>query len=159
MKITAVKLKDLNKITKLEKKIFRKNAFSKKLLKKLILTSLLFLKLEIGVIKKKIIGFIIILKDKNNRANLINLLIDSKYHKNGFGTILLKTALTRLENKSMVFKKIILNVNVENLPAIRLYEKFNFKIIEKIEHYYYTGEDAYLMELNLRKIQKFNQGA
>jgi len=151
MKISTVKLKDLKNIAELEKKTFRKNAFSKKLLKKLILTNLLFLKLEIGVLKEKLIGFIIILKDKYNRANLINILIDSKYHRNGFGTLLLRNALNRLKKKSKRIKKIILNVNVKNLPAIRLYEKFNFKIIEKIEHYYYTGEDAYLMELNLRK--------
>jgi ribosomal-protein-alanine N-acetyltransferase len=156
MKISPVKLKDLNNIVKLEKKIFRKNAFSKKLLKKLILTNLVFLKLEIGGIKKDLIGFIIILKDKYNRANLINLLIDSKHHRNGFGTFLLKDGLIRLKRKSKRIKKIILNVNVENLPAIRLYEKFNFKIIERIEHYYYTDEDAYLMELDLRKNDYLN---
>ncbi len=47
-------------------------------------------------------------------------------------------------------KKIILNVQISNSSAIRLYEKFKFKKNPKIlENYYQSGESAFLMELKL----------
>jgi ribosomal protein S18 acetylase RimI-like enzyme len=45
-------------------------------------------------------------------------------------------------------RKIVLNVQVNNTIAIRIYEKFNFKRHPNIlEHYYQSGENSYVMEL------------
>jgi ribosomal-protein-alanine N-acetyltransferase len=147
--IRSAKLKDLNKITLLEETIFKENAFTKTLLKQLILRSFLFLKLEKGLIKKNLIGFIIILKDKRHRANLINFLIDSQYQRKGYGSYLLKNALRKLKKQSEKIKKIVLNVSIDNISAIQVYTKFGFQICERIKEYYHSGESAYLMELNL----------
>jgi ribosomal protein S18 acetylase RimI-like enzyme len=45
-------------------------------------------------------------------------------------------------------KSIVLNVQVNNTIAIRIYEKFNFtKYPNILEHYYQSGESSYMMEL------------
>jgi ribosomal protein S18 acetylase RimI-like enzyme len=93
MRIRTVKKKDLYKITKLEKKIFQDQAFSKSLMKELLDQSLLFHKIEMKILFTKLIGFIILIKDMNDRANLINFAIKPKYQGRGYGTLLLKNSL------------------------------------------------------------------
>jgi ribosomal protein S18 acetylase RimI-like enzyme len=149
MKIRAVKKRDLRKIIKVEKKIFQDQAFSKILMKELLDQSLLFHKLETNNLFTKLIGFIILIKDMKDRANLINFAIKPKYQGRGFGTFLLKNSLEWLRSNHSVIKKIILNVKTDNRRAIRLYEKCDFHIVKKIEKYYQNEEAAYLMELNL----------
>jgi ribosomal-protein-alanine acetyltransferase len=152
MDLMAIKkaiLKDLKQIVKLEQEAFKKNAFSKDLLKNLIENNTLFLKLEIGKSKKKIIGFIIVIRDKEGSANMINFLIKPEFQNKGFGSYLLQKSLDEIK-KLKGIKKIVLNVQISNLAAINLYEKFKFKKNPDIlENYYQSGENAYLMELEI----------
>jgi ribosomal-protein-alanine N-acetyltransferase len=41
--------------------------------------------------------------------------------------------------------EVYLEVRVSNTPAISLYEKLGYKVVERIPKYYNDGEDAYLM--------------
>jgi ribosomal-protein-alanine N-acetyltransferase len=41
--------------------------------------------------------------------------------------------------------EVYLEVRVSNTPAISLYEKLGYKVVERIPRYYSDGEDAYLM--------------
>jgi ribosomal-protein-alanine N-acetyltransferase len=149
IEIKKVNLKDLKPIVNLEKQIFKKNAFSKALLKNLINKSTIFSKLEFGKDRRKIIGFIIAIRDKSERVNMINFLIKPKFQNKGYGSYLLQKTINEIKNMNGV-KKIILNVQISNLPAINLYEKFNFKKKPHIlENYYESGENAYLMELEI----------
>jgi ribosomal protein S18 acetylase RimI-like enzyme len=149
IKIKKVSLKDLKQIINLEKHIFKKNAFSKDLLKNLIKNSTIFSKLEIGKDRKKLIGFIIAIRDKSERVNMINFLIKSKFQNKGYGSYFLQKTINEIKNMNGV-KKIVLNVQISNLTAINLYEKFNFKKNPNIlENYYQSGENAYLMELEI----------
>jgi ribosomal-protein-alanine N-acetyltransferase len=159
MKVKPVQYKDLDKIHELEEETFGGTSFSKELFEKLYRWHLLFLKLEKGYFRKKIIGFLIMVKDKRQRANLINFLIDADYRKKGWGGFLLDHALTRIKNNHSKINIIILNVKVDNSAAIRLYKKFGFTIIDKIDDYYHTGESAYVMKLTLSKngISKLSQ--
>ncbi|MFX0038964.1 MAG: ribosomal protein S18-alanine N-acetyltransferase [Promethearchaeota archaeon] len=148
MEINKVSLKDLKQISKLERKIFKKNSFSKNLIKNLIKNNTLFLKLESGQNKKKLIGFVIVIRDKKDRANIINFLIDPEFQNRGFGSHLLQKAIDEIK-KIKGIKKIILNVQISNSVAINLYERFEFKKNPDIlENYYQSGENAYLMELD-----------
>ena len=61
---------------------------------------------------------------KNIASNLLNSFLDNYYNKN---------------------KAIFLEVSVDNEPAIKLYQKFNFEIINKRPKYY-NGIDAYVMK-------------
>jgi ribosomal protein S18 acetylase RimI-like enzyme len=105
--------------------------------------------LEIHKLKKKLIGFIIVVKESRNNVNIINFLIKPKFQNKGYGSYLLQQTIKKIE-KITEIKKIVLNVQTTNYPAIKLYEKFNFKKNPTIiENYYQSGESAYLMELEI----------
>jgi len=148
MKIKNVRPKDLIEIHNLEQKVFKENAFSKDLIKKLIQRSTFFFKLERSGIKKFIIGFVIIVEDREDRVNIVNFLINPKYQNKGFGSWLLKYAIDKIKPLKKI-TKIVLNVKIDNHIAIKLYEKFNFRIVEKLDNYYQSKESAYLMVLDI----------
>lgn len=148
MIIETVILKDLDEIYNLERKSFKKDAFSKDLILNLILKNTFFLKIINTKISNEIIGFIIIIKDREDRVNLINLLIKKNHQKKGYGTYLLAYAMKKVKELNNV-KSIVLNVNSKNEAAIKLYQKFNFQIVQKIENYYRQKQSAYLMILNI----------
>ena len=146
MNIKEVTSKDLKKIIELESMVFGKDAFSEDLIKKLIKENLFFFKLEKSGIKKLLIGFVIVIIDQKDCANIINFLINPKYQNKGYGSCLLNQTILRIKEFDKV-KKIILNVNINNSSAIKLYEKFGFRIIKTINNYYHLKDSAYLMEL------------
>jgi ribosomal protein S18 acetylase RimI-like enzyme len=84
--IKEVTSRDLQKIVALEHQIFKKDAFSKKLIQQLINNNTFFLKMENGRIKKNLIGFIIVIRDSKNKANIINFLIKTQYQNKGYGS-------------------------------------------------------------------------
>jgi len=150
MKVKKVGIKDLRKLVNLEKKVFKENAFSKQLMKKLIQSNFIFYKIETEGFFKKLIGFVIIVKDRKDRANLINFLINPKHQRKGYGSLLLGKTLELIKSNSNKIIQIVLNVSIHNLNAISLYKKFNFHIVKKIEDYYRNQEAAYLMKLDIR---------
>ena len=152
MKIEEVNHKDLKKILSLERGVFKVNAFSPDLIRKLIEKNFCFLKLELGKIKRDLIGFIIVIKDQEGRVNIINFVVKSEFQNKGYGSFLLKKTIREIK-KLKDIQKIILNVQENNSIAIKLYEKFKFKKNPKIlKNYYQSGENAYLMELNIDSV-------
>lgn len=141
-------LSDLNKIYKIEKRIFKSDSFSRKLLQNLINSNSLFLKIVVSKKAEDIIGYVILIKDDDHRFNLINFIIRKKYQNKGYGSLLMQKTLNIINNHTEI-NKIILNVKTTNLKAIKLYKKFGFEIIERIEDYYRHNESAYLMELKI----------
>jgi ribosomal-protein-alanine N-acetyltransferase len=148
MRIDNVNPKDLNEIYDLERTTFRKDAFSKDLILNLIKNNKFFFKLVDNEHQDIIIGFIIVIQDRKDRINLINLLIKKKNRKSGCGSYLLNYTLKKIKELHNI-KSIVLNVNSKNEDAISLYQKFNFRIVQKIENYYRQKESAYLMLLNI----------
>lgn len=149
MEIQSVNSKDLKEILILETEIFKENAFSKQIMEDLIRHNTFFLKLVDDKNKYKLIGFIIAIRDKIDRINIINLLIAPRFQNKGFGAHLLKNIIERTMLLKEI-KKMVLNVQVSNLPAIKLYKKFNFiKKTNEIINYYPSGESAYFMELEI----------
>jgi ribosomal-protein-alanine N-acetyltransferase len=149
MKIKNVNIGDLEKLMVLEREVFKENAFSKELMKKLIIKNTIFLKLEDERPDTNFIGFIIVIEDRVDRANIINFVIDPRYQDKGYGTLLLRNTIERLKRLNKI-KKVILNVQVSNSKAIKLYEKLNFKKNPiELRNYYQSGESSFLMELNI----------
>ena len=148
MRISTVSIKDLNEIFKLESNTFKKDAFSKTSILNLILKNTFFLKLIDNETSNKIVGFIIVIQDREDRINLINLLIRKSYQNKGYGSYLLKYTLNKIKEMNNI-EVIVLNVNSKNKVAIWLYQKFGFQIVQKIENYYQQKKSAYLMILNI----------
>lgn len=148
MRINAVSLKDLDEIFRLESNTFKKDAFSKTSILNLILKNTLFLKLIDNETSNKIVGFIIVIQDREDRINLINLLIRKQYQNKGYGSYLLKYTLNKIKEMNNI-EVIVLNVNSKNEVAIFLYQKFGFRIVQKIENYYRQKKSAYLMILKI----------
>ena len=86
----------------------------------------------------KLVGFLIF-KKMYEVIDILYIVVDPIYRKHGIGTRLMEE-LFKLD-----YEKILLEVNVSNKEAIKLYKKFKFKIIN-IRKKYYKNEDAYVME-------------
>lgn len=83
-----------------------------------------------------------------DEAHIMSIVVDKAFKKKGIATKLLSEILKNFDNK--IIKKMLLEVRNSNLPAIKLYEKLEFKQLY-IRKNYYTApiEDAIVMELNL----------
>lgn len=88
--------------------------------------------------KNKIIGYIYY-SDIYERAEINQIEVEIIHRNCGIALKLMKYLTETVE------KSITLEVKIDNLPAIHLYEKFNFSKIG-IRKGYYDGIDAILME-------------
>ncbi|MBQ3021037.1 MAG: GNAT family N-acetyltransferase [Bacilli bacterium] len=87
-----------------------------------------------------LVGFIIFNK-LYEVIDLLYIVVDPIYRRKNIGSILLEYLIN-----NFIFEKIILEVRCDNVNAIKLYKKYNFKIIN-IRKKYYENKDAYVMEL------------
>ena len=87
----------------------------------------------------KLIGFLMY-EQSYEIIDIIYVVVDKLYRHNGIGSILINELLKK------DCEKIMLEVRCDNEYAIKLYKKFNFKIIN-IRKNYYENNDAYVMEL------------
>ena len=83
--------------------------------------------------------------------NITNLAVRAEFQKMGLGEMLVKFIMGKLlQQKCFQF---LLEVRKSNIPAIKLYAKFDFEIIGKRKKYYnYPQEDALVMRLDMRKL-------
>ena len=97
--------------------------------------------------KKSAVGFVAgIISDRD--CDIIMMIIDIKSRQKGFGSLLLSSTLRLL--KGMGITNIYLEVAVNNIRAIDLYEKNGFKRISTRESYYKFNEmmiDAALYQM------------
>ena len=85
-----------------------------------------------------------------DEMEIISILIDKKFRKMGIGKSLLNKLLNFALKKKI--QNIFLEVSVENIIAINLYEKFNFiKVGKRKDYYFQNGKytDADIMKLVL----------
>ena len=87
----------------------------------------------------KLVGFLIY-KKIYEVIDLLYIVVDPIYRKHGIGSNLMEY-LIKLD-----YERIMLEVNTNNKSAIKLYKKYNFKIIN-IRDKYYGDSSAYVMEL------------
>lgn len=74
--------------------------------------------------------------------DLLNIMVKPEYRNQGIGSVLLKYIIDNKQDK-----KIMLEVRSKNINAIKLYQKYDFKIIN-IRKNYYKDDDAIIMERN-----------
>ena len=82
-----------------------------------------------------------------DEANIMNIVTKKEKRKLGIGTLLLSELISISKKQKM--KSITLEVNENNIPAIKLYQKFNFEQIGLRKKYYNNTDSAILMTLYL----------
>ena len=78
-----------------------------------------------------------------DEANIMNIVTKKNKRNLGIGTLLLQELINISTQKKL--KSITLEVNEKNLPAIKLYEKFNFEKVGIRKKYYNNTDSAILM--------------
>jgi [ribosomal protein S18]-alanine N-acetyltransferase len=93
----------------------------------------------------RLVGFIAADQRRSEGHTIIvTIAVDPDYQRRGIGERLLRA----VEARSAV-PRFQLMVRQSNLPALRLYRKLNYDIVDTWRRYYEDGEDAYVMEKNL----------
>lgn len=92
------------------------------------------------------VGGISVVLDEAN-INNIAVRFDKRNNKIGSKILLNLIDISKLLNCSFI----TLEVNVKNLPAIKLYENFGFKNLGIRKNYYNGQTDAYIMKLEVEK--------
>lgn len=80
-----------------------------------------------------------------NECNLNNIAVNINKRNHKIGTQILSNLINIAREKEVKF--MTLEVRVDNLPAIKLYENFGFKKVGIRKHYYNNKIDALLMTL------------
>lgn len=75
---------------------------------------------------------------------IINLVVDEKYQRQGIGTSLIETI-----SSLKPIKEIFLDVRVTNQKAINFYHKLGFQEILIRKHYYKNGDDSFVLKKSL----------
>lgn len=78
-----------------------------------------------------------------DEADIMNIVTKKDKRNQGFAKFLLNELITIAEEQNC--KTITLEVDENNLPAIRLYKDFKFKEVGKRKNYYKNGNTAILM--------------
>ncbi len=95
--------------------------------------------IKVLILKEDIIIGYLYYSDIYDRVEINQIEIEENHRNCGKGSLLLK------ELTDTVDKNITLEVREDNIPAIKLYEKFDFKKVA-IRKNYYNGIDGILME-------------
>lgn len=82
-----------------------------------------------------------------DEATIMNIITKKTNRKQGFAKFLLNELMIVAKEKNC--STITLEVNENNLPAIHLYELFQFQEVGKRKNYYQNGDTAILMTRNL----------
>lgn len=88
-------------------------------------------------------GFKVILDE----ADIMNIVVKKIFRNQKVGFFLLENLISFA--KSLNLKTITLEVNIDNLSAINLYNKFNFNHIGIRKKYYADNSDAIIMSLSI----------
>jgi [ribosomal protein S18]-alanine N-acetyltransferase len=95
-------------------------------------------KIEYGFSNFKKLGFV-------KKGHVVSVAVLPENRKKGIGRALIEEALAGVKLKKS--DELYLEVRCSNNEAIRLYEKLNFVIKQRLKAYYRDGEDAYLMAI------------
>ncbi|WP_410510255.1 N-acetyltransferase [Methanosarcina hadiensis] len=81
------------------------------------------------------------------KSVIYSIAVDKKFQGKGYGRKLLEESIKEMKLNGIY--SILLYVNVENTPAIKLYENMGFQITAKVKDVCGLSETCYLMELKL----------
>jgi ribosomal-protein-alanine N-acetyltransferase len=156
-RIRSVVPEDILRVYEIESNVFGDDKFDILLLRDLLGNSLLFVVLE-DVGTGVIVGFCILLgidsaeaatsgdydPQAEPAAHVVNIALEEPYRYRGWGKILMQYSIGQL--MLLGYKRVQLEVNVANTPAITLYQNLGFRRVKRLPNYYQSGADAFRME-------------
>lgn len=104
-------------------------------------------------INNKVVGYVMYRKEKGissfglkwvDKGHLVSIAVLPDHRGKKIGKNLLLGGIQSMKFDYNV-KEIILEVRVSNTPAIKMYQKNQFEIVQTLNQYYKDGENAYLM--------------
>ena len=96
-------------------------------------------KMEYGFSNFKKLGFV-------KKGHIVSVSVMEEFRHKGFGRALVDEALKGVKVRQC--SELYLEVRCSNTEAVKLYEKIDFVIQQRLRSYYRDGEDAYLMAIN-----------
>ena len=87
------------------------------------------------------------LKGLKKKSVIYSIAVDKKFREKGYGRRLIEESMKEMKLNGTY--SILLYVNVNNTPAIKLYEKMGFRIIKETKDVCGQNEMCYTMELKL----------
>ncbi len=135
---------DVKQLFLLEKKLFSEENFplSKGSFRYHIRNSSLFVMQE----GYDIVAYVLVLI-KRKDAKLYSIGVDDSWRGQKIANRLLQKSIEEL--RKLGFVTLLLEVRVDNLEALALYQKIGFEIQKRLKAFYSDGCDAYLMKLHL----------
>jgi len=85
-------------------------------------------------------------------AVIYSIGVENKYRGQGIGKQLLRISIQEMESNGI--DEILLYVNKKNYPAISLYTKFGFDVIDELPDICGEGEKCYKMKLTLKAFKR-----
>jgi len=102
--------------------------------------------LKVAIFDNKIIGYVCI-RTILDVTHILNIAVLPEFRHRGIASMLLRAALDELSLVRQDINMVTLEVRESNTAAIKLYEKFGFKIIgRRVGYYTKPCEDAIIME-------------
>jgi ribosomal-protein-alanine N-acetyltransferase len=101
------------------------------------------------VTKDDVLTSIILWREVGNEAEILTLIVDPTYQKQGQATLLLKTLMTHLVHKNI--SQIFLEVAEDNEGAHYFYKNHSFQLLNKRPKYYKREGNNCIAALNLVK--------
>jgi ribosomal-protein-alanine N-acetyltransferase len=88
-------------------------------------------------------GFIVIEMDHKDAGHVITIDVQADARRAGLGTLLMNAAEDRL--RAAKCDSVLLEVAVDNLPAISFYKRHGYSVLRTIPRYYMNSIDALLL--------------
>ena len=86
-------------------------------------------------------------------CQITNIVVKKTCRKQGIGSLLLEKLIEIAKTTS--FEMVGLEVNENNISAIKLYEKYGFQKVGVRKKYYNNTDNAILMDLKIHYLQRF----
>ena len=147
MKFKNATERDINKIVSLELKSNYRWTENRK--KEQSNVKELFEKGKIAylIFEKEILLGYIFFEIQKDKFFLDVVSLNKKFQGKGFGTKIMSKIISLAKRRKC--KEFILEVWAKNNPAIKLYNKFNFKVTQIKRRHYKNGDDKLVMKLKL----------
>ena len=147
--IRPMEERDLNRVLAIEEENFGDDAWSRSSFEYEVKENLNARYYVLQLPNRGVVGYVggwLILDE----LHVTNLSIAKPFQGRGLGKLLLETYISLMLSERPELVNAVLEVRTSNERAIRLYKKLGFEVVSIRKRYYSSGEDAYLMLLNLR---------